>query len=271
MRFFLESYGAREPPERRTSLEQLLRWTESDRMAPRRILHSGATGSTPSPSSHGRRLADNPGRPRTAARLIPPARTRTTGDVPVGDDVSMVVTIRPASVDDADAVGEVHVRAWQSAYRGVMPDDYLDGLQAQDHASRWRERLIASSSDGHLLVIVDDHRVVGFASLGPARDSDAACNLGQLYAINLDPAVWGRGLGRALLNVATDRLRELGYVEAVLWVVPDNPRARRLYESEGWDDNDLRRDDDVFGVVVSQMRYRRLLAEPSGQPDTTTE
>jgi len=40
------------------------------------------------------------------------ARTRTTGDVPVGDDVSMVVTIRPASVDDADAVGEVHVRAW---------------------------------------------------------------------------------------------------------------------------------------------------------------
>ena len=40
------------------------------------------------------------------------ARTRTTGDVPVGNDVSMVVTIRPASVDDADAVGEVHVRAW---------------------------------------------------------------------------------------------------------------------------------------------------------------
>ncbi len=28
-------------------------------------------------------------------------------------------------------------------------------------------------------------------------------------------------------------LRELGYVEAVLWVVPDNQRARRLYESEG--------------------------------------
>lgn len=175
--------------------------------------------------------------------------------------MSMVVTIRPASVDDADAVGEVHVRAWQSAYRGVMPDDYLDGLQAQDHASRWREHLIAPSSDGHLLVIVDDHRVVGFASLGPARDSDAACDIGQLYAINLDPDVWGRA----------DRLRELGYVEAVLWVVPDNQRARRLYESEGWGDDDLRRDDEVFGVVVSQMRYRRLLVEPSGQPDTTSE
>jgi len=48
----------------------------------------------------------------------------------------MVVTIRLASVDDADAVSEVHVRAWQSAYRGVMPDDYLDGLQAQEPATR---------------------------------------------------------------------------------------------------------------------------------------
>ncbi len=161
---------------------------------------------------------------------------------------------------------EVHVRAWQSAYRGVMPDDYLDGLQAQDHATRWREHRIAPSSEAQLLIVVDDRRVVGFASLGPERDCDAPSDIGQLYAINLDPDVWGRGIGRALLNVATDRLRELGYVEAVLWVVPDNRRARRLYESEGWSDDDLRRDDEVFGVVVSQMRYRRLLASrPTGQ------
>jgi hypothetical protein len=71
------------------------------------------------------------------------------------------------------------------------------------------------------------------------------------------------------LSVATERLGALGHVEAVLWVVPNNQRARRLYESEGWSDDNLRRDDEVFGVAVSQMRYRRLLVEPSGQPDTT--
>ena len=153
------------------------------------------------------------------------------------------------------------MRAWQSTYRGVMPDDYLEGLQAQEHATRWREHLIAPSSDGELLVVVDDHRVVGFASLGPACDSDAPSDIGQLYAINLDPDVWGRGLGRALLDFATARLRERGYVEAVLWVVPDTQRARRLYESEGWSDDDVGRDDEVFGVVVSEMRYRRRLTE----------
>jgi GNAT superfamily N-acetyltransferase len=172
----------------------------------------------------------------------------------------MVVTIRPATVEDADGVGEVHVRAWQSAYRGMMPDDYLDGLQAHDHATRWREHLLAPSSDVQLLVVVHDQRVVGFASVGPALDSEAG-EIGQLYAINLDPDVWGQGLGRTLLSVATDRLREVGYVEAVLWVVPDNRRARCLYESEGWCDDEFRRDDEVFGVVVPEMRYRRLLGE----------
>jgi ribosomal protein S18 acetylase RimI-like enzyme len=193
-----------------------------------------------------------------------------SGDVPVGDDVSTVVTIRPASVEDADAVGEVHVRAWQAAYRGVMPDEYLDGLQAQDHATRWREHFIAPASDAGLLVVVDDHRVVGFASFGPALDSEAPSDIGQIYAIILDPDVWGRELGRALLSVATDRLGELGYVEAVLWVVPDNHGARRLYESEGWSDDDTRRVDDVFGVVVTDMRYRRLLVEPSGRQVATS-
>jgi GNAT superfamily N-acetyltransferase len=182
----------------------------------------------------------------------------------------MVVTVRPAKEGDAGAVGEVHVRAWQSAYRGLMPDDYLDGLHAEDHAARWREHLTAPSSAEHLLVVVDDHRVVGFACVGPAHDGDASSDVGQLYAINLDPDVWGRGLGRELLRVATDRLRELGWLEAVLWVVPGNRRARRLYESEGWRDDDLSRDDEVFGVVVAQMRYRRLLVEPTGRPDSTS-
>jgi ribosomal protein S18 acetylase RimI-like enzyme len=177
----------------------------------------------------------------------------------LGDDGS-VVTIRPARVDDADGVGAVHVRAWQSAYRGLMPDDYLDGLQAQDHATRWREHLVAPTTAAELFVVVEDHRVVGFASVGPALDGDVSSDTGQLYAINLDPHVWGRGIGRALLSGMTDRLSELGYVEAVLWVVPDNHRARRLYEAAGWSDDDLRRDDEVFGVVVPEMRYRRRLA-----------
>jgi RimJ/RimL family protein N-acetyltransferase len=42
----------------------------------------------------------------------------------------------------------------------------------------------------------------------------------------------------------------------VLWVVPDNTRARRLYESEGWTVDGVSRDEEVLGVVVTEVRYR---------------
>ena len=57
----------------------------------------------------------------------------------------------------------------------------------------------------------------------------------------------------------TAELARLGYQEAVLWVVPQNDRARRFYESEQWRDDHVQREAEVFGVVVPEMRYRRPL------------
>ena len=170
----------------------------------------------------------------------------------------MPPTIRNAQLEDADRIGAIQVRAWQVAYRGVMPDAYLDELDADDRAAYWRRQVIALLSSQMLKVIVDDGLVVGFAAAGPEHDGRDE-SVGELYAINLDPRVWGRGFGRALLRDMTGELAGLGHVEAVLWVVPQNDRARRFYESEAWRDDHVCREDEVFGVVVPEMRYRRLL------------
>ena len=71
--------------------------------------------------------------------------------------------------------------------------------------------------------------------------------------------MWGRGLGRTLLRDVTAELAGLGYREAVLWVVPQNERARRFYESAQWHDEHVQREDDVYGVVIPEVRYRRPL------------
>jgi len=46
--------------------------------------------------------------------------------------------LRPAEPADAMGVARVHVRSWQAAYRGLLPDAYLDGLRAEDRAQRYR-------------------------------------------------------------------------------------------------------------------------------------
>ena len=167
------------------------------------------------------------------------------------------LVIRAATIADADAMGTIHVRAWQNAYRGVMPDAYLDGLQAEERAAMWRDRL--GREDLPPVFVADlDGSVVGFAAFGRQPPSPDATSGGQLHVINIDPSYWGEGIGRALLRAATEALAEL-FDTAVLWVAPANARARSLYESEGWTDDGATATEELLGVVVTEMRYRRQL------------
>ena len=173
-----------------------------------------------------------------------------------------MVTVRRATVQDAPTLGRLHVRAWQAAYRGQMPDDYLDGLRPEERAAGWERGLGRDRARDPVLVAEQAGQVVGFAVVGPAEDPKGA---GELYAINVDPDHWGTGAGRALLTAAQTELTRLGYREAVLWVLPGNSRARRFYEVAGWATDGTERTAEVSGVVVAEVRYRRRLHEPTGR------
>src|SRR5688500_5438106 len=117
-----------------------------------------------------------------------------------------MLTVRRPVERDAEEIGRVHVLAWQAAYRGVMPDEYLDGLDAHQRAEMWRRQITSSGGQG-LLVASLDERVVGFVAFGESRDD---AGLGEIHAMNVDPSVWGRGSGRRLLRDATAELESAG-------------------------------------------------------------
>ena len=76
-----------------------------------------------------------------------------------------------------------------------MPDEYLDGLRAEDRVEMWRSRLSRSDLPPLLVAVVADE-VVGFAAFGAEQSPQAQPSCGELYAMNLDPDQWGRGIGR---------------------------------------------------------------------------
>lgn len=179
-----------------------------------------------------------------------------TGGGPDPHQVS--IRVRRARPDDALAVARVHVRSWQAGYRGLMPQDFLDGLRAEDRAGHYT---FGGTDPGapHTDVAVRVHRIVGFATTGPARDEDAR-GAGALMALYVDPDSWGLGVGRALLRAGRLRLAREGCVEAVLWVLARNDRARRFYEADGWAADGSSRTEEVWGATADMVRYRRRTA-----------
>ena len=167
--------------------------------------------------------------------------------------------VRPARVDDAAAIADAHTRAWQAAYEHVFGAENLATIDSE-RRRRWWERCVREGLET-VLVAEKDGRVVAFASLGPARDDAARedATRGELYAIYALPEAWGSGAGRALLEAGVEALREGGYRQAILWVLDDNPRARRFYEREGWTPDGGTKTDAFFGVRVTEVRYRLLI------------
>ena len=163
--------------------------------------------------------------------------------------------LRPATAADALAIETIRVRGWRTAYRHVLPADALDGMPID--GGRWRGRLESPPAGWSTFVAEGDGAVLGFAAVGPSRDEPG---IGELYAIYVEPDEWSTGAGRALLRRAEAEL-EREYAEATLWVLEDNPRARRFYEIAGWAADGARKAEPRWGVRAPEVRYRKALRE----------
>jgi GNAT superfamily N-acetyltransferase len=167
------------------------------------------------------------------------------------------MNLRLAVPEDAMAVAVVHVRAWQAAYRGLMPENYLAGLRPQERARHY-DFASLDPTRPRTLVAVEADTVLGFATVSAARDEDA-CGHGELCALYVEPDCWGRGVGQALVAAARGELHRLGFRQAVLWVVAGNARAQRFYRADGWTADELHRPRQVWNVTVDTVRYSRGL------------
>ncbi|MFN8483281.1 MAG: GNAT family N-acetyltransferase [Anaerolineae bacterium] len=153
-----------------------------------------------------------------------------------------MITIRPATVDDADGIGRVSAETWLATYRGLMPDSILDSVSVEGRIQRYREILAEPASPRSTFVAVDGGHVVGFAAGGaertgapphpPAGGGSERGYTGELYALYVLPPYHGQGIGRRLVAAVVERLRAQGHAAMLVWVLAGNP-ARGFYQHLG--------------------------------------
>lgn len=159
--------------------------------------------------------------------------------------------VRAATPADAGAIGELRLASWRATYARLLPPDVWDDTDLERFTARTAQRL----ADRTALALVAEHdgEVRAFAFYGPCRDDDLP-GAGEVYAIYAHPDHWSTGLGRALLPAAVEAV---GARPVVLWVLEDNPRARRFYELAGFVTDGARKQADMpGGVQLPEIRYR---------------
>ena len=121
------------------------------------------------------------------------------------------MTLRLARPEEHDALEDLQRRA------SVELPEYRDQLLANPDAIHLPDAQLAN---GQVIVAELAGQVAGFAAVVG----------GELDGLFVEPDLWGRGIGRALVDVATHQARRKGLTLTVV----ANPRARGFYESCGF-------------------------------------
>lgn len=135
-----------------------------------------------------------------------------------------MVTIRPATADDAARVARIYVDSWNEGFGPLMPPVVLDDARV----ARWAGDLAA----GDWWVALQEGTIAGLVGVCPSRDPVDPW-LGELDTIAVDPPYWRTGVGTALMHKALEKLAAT-YPEAILWTLANYPQGQTFYAKTGW-------------------------------------
>jgi GNAT superfamily N-acetyltransferase len=131
----------------------------------------------------------------------------------------MSAIIRPARPEDAAGIAAVQVASWRTTYSGIVPDDYLAGMNVETGTKRWIENLAAGGALHY--VAEDGSGIIGFVSGGKLREPVGEYDA-ELWAIYLLEGKQGSGVGRRLVETLADALLAAGYRSMIVWVLQEN-------------------------------------------------
>ncbi|MDZ8187103.1 MAG: GNAT family N-acetyltransferase [Nostoc sp. ChiSLP02] len=140
--------------------------------------------------------------------------------------------IREANLADAPGIAKVHVDAWQTTYRDLMPAKFLADLSYKAREKMWI-KIFSNIAELNFTYIAENEigQIVAFASGGRERTGDRLYQ-GELYAIYILENYQRQGLGHRLISTVAKRLLQSDISSMLVWVLADNP-ACQFYQSLG--------------------------------------
>ena len=138
--------------------------------------------------------------------------------------------VRIAGAGDVAGIVYVHLRSSAAAYAALPPA--VMAVTPETRRLQWADAL--DSAGSRVWVAADGGTIVGFCHLRFLPSPPHPIPTAEISSLYIDPAWWGRGVGRRLVSVARRAVEEAGCRRLTLQVYEANTRARAVYEALGF-------------------------------------
>ena len=139
--------------------------------------------------------------------------------------------IRNVELSDLKDVSEIVVKGWQTAYRGIVDDDYLDSLSVEENY----QKRVKDYKENGFIVAEQDNKIVGFCRYRIGNNykneyPEVDCELSALY---VKPEEKRKGIGQELVKYVKNEFRKNNLNKMIIWCLKNNYSSRAFYEKMG--------------------------------------
>lgn len=173
---------------------------------------------------------------------------RNFGALNMGIEMNHVIIRKVNPGDSREEISNVYEQSWKTAYKDIIPQDYLDSIPK----GQWCSSL--DNPDRYNLVMLDGDKIIGTSSYCKSR-FESYKDWGEIISIYFLPEYMGKGYGKHLLEQAVQELKAMGFKQIFLWVLEDNHRARHFYEKCGFKNSGKYMDNVIGGKQLRELQY----------------
>ncbi len=147
------------------------------------------------------------------------------------------MSIRIASVQDAQTLADIHVPSKKKTYVGIVDADYLNAKTIEEYTEKWTRWM----RDNPITVAIsyEGDRPAGFICWGPLQTPPpGTSNIrpqypAEIYSIHVHPDFWRSGHGTKLMRYAAGEIQKDQKNALCLWVLKGNKNADAFYRKLG--------------------------------------
>ena len=142
------------------------------------------------------------------------------------------IIIRNATIEDVERIADIKIEGWQTAYRVIIDDDFLDNMDREKEIEKRRNNI---DNGVNIIVAELNKNVVGFClyrnyNKNTGKYPEADCEISSLY---ITSKLKRNGIGKKLMKYVIELLRKEGKKQMIWGCLKENYPSRAFYEKMG--------------------------------------
>lgn len=141
--------------------------------------------------------------------------------------------IRQAIKEDAPNISKLIISSWQTAYKGLIDDNYLNSISATIMSEKWEINILSQNKDNHIYVYEENNKILGVIRFGKPDDESDTLHNAEIHVLYIEPSLKRRGIGTKLFNFAKEYFLKNNTTNMIIWCLKENSPSIKFYEKMG--------------------------------------